>query len=222
MDNAFYQLLVIAIALIGVFRGYRKGFIDQISGVLGFAFGTVCCHVFAEPGEDLARNLFPGIANHLGADFIYSIIGAATIYLSVFLAFSLLTTILKSAMQVFSGGLLNSLLGAFFCMLKYLLFLSVAFNIIVCVSPRSALMKAALCDDGNAVEAVMALAPALLGSLSYEDLGHIVQLEDAKKISANLSEHHNVILSVNPSIPDRLAMKYDRSAACRSEEDYKL
>lgn len=194
MDNAFYQLMVIAVGVAGVFLGYRRGLINQISGVLGFAFGTVCCHVFTEQGEEVARALFPSVAGHLGADFIYSLLGSGVVYVGVFVAFSLLTRILRSAMQIFAGGMLNSLLGAAFCLVKYLLALSILFNIIVCFSPRSELMHAAMSDDGNAVELVMGLAPALLGCLSYEDLAHIVQLEDAKKISGNLRESGSVIL----------------------------
>lgn len=194
MDNAFYQLMVIGVAILGVFRGYRKGFINQIPGVLGFAFGTVCCHVFTEQGEEVARALFPSIAGRLGADFIYSLLGSGVVYVAVFVAFSLLTRILRSAMQIFAGGLLNSLIGAAFCLVKYMLALSILFNIIVCFSPRSELMHSAMADDGNAVEVVMGIAPALLGCLSYEDLAHIVQLEDAKKISGNIRKPGNVII----------------------------
>ena len=54
-------------------------------------------------------------------------------------------------------------------------------------------MKYASSDDGNVVEVVMMLAPGLLGCRSYEDLYHLLQLREAKKISCNISREPCVI-----------------------------
>ncbi len=48
-------------------------------------------------------------------------------------------------------------------------------------------------DDGNVVECVMLLAPGLLGCGSVEDLAHILQLKEAKKISCNITPEAGVI-----------------------------
>ena len=73
MSDAAYHIIVIAVAAVAVIRGFHSGFTGQVSGVLGFAFGTVCAHVFDEQAEALMRALLPWFDGHLGSTFIYSV-----------------------------------------------------------------------------------------------------------------------------------------------------
>ena len=82
-----------------------------------------------------------------------------------------------------SPGLTGSLLGSVFCLISNMLLLSVFYNIWLGMKPHSDLMRYAKADDGNIVEAVMLLAPTLLGGESVSDLAHTLQLEEAKSIS---------------------------------------
>ncbi len=66
MSDAAYHIIVIAVAAVAVIRGFHSGFTGQVSGVLGFAFGTVCAHVFDEQAEALMRALLPWFDGHLG------------------------------------------------------------------------------------------------------------------------------------------------------------
>ena len=189
MSAVAYHIIVIVIAAVAVIKGFRSGFTGQVSGVLGFAFGTVCTHVFSDQAEAFMRTLFPALQGHVGSEFIYSVTSAAVVYVIVYLLFKILTKVLRSAMQVFYVGMLDRLLGAAFCLAKYMLLLSIAYNLIVCVNPSSQLMKYATSDDGNVVECVMLLAPGLLGCHSFEDFYHILQLREAKKISQCITEN---------------------------------
>lgn len=193
MSEAAYHIVVIVVAVVSVIKGFHNGFTGQISGVLGFAFGTVCTHVFSDEAEAVTRWLLPGITGHVGAGFIYSVLSAALVYAIVYLLFKMLTRVLRSAMQVFYVGMLDKLLGAAFCLAKYMLLLSIVYNLIVCVNPSSHLMKYATSDDGNVVECVMLLAPGLLGCHSIEDFAHLIQLREAKKISHNINNNPCVI-----------------------------
>lgn len=193
MTDAAYHILAIIVAVTAIVKGFRSGFTGQVSGVLGFAFGTVCAHVFDTESESLVRGLLPGLSGRVGSEFAYSVISAALVYAIVFVAFRLFTRILRSAMQVFYVGMLDKLLGAAFCLLKYMLVLSIVYNLILCVNPTSRLLKYATAEDGNIVEVVMMLAPGLLGCDSYEDLSHLLQLREAKKISCNINSCENVI-----------------------------
>ncbi|MDE5887641.1 MAG: CvpA family protein [Muribaculaceae bacterium] len=196
MSEAAYHIIVLTVAVVALLKGYHTGFTGQVSGILGFAFGAVCCHVFADDVEGFVRWLVPGVANVPGNTFIYSVMTVAVIYTGVFVIFRLLTGVLKSAMQVFGMGLIDRLFGSAFCMIKYLLALSIIYNIIVCINPHSPLMKYANADDGNVVECVMLLAPELLGCYSFSDLAHILQLREARKISLNITPSPDVIKTV--------------------------
>lgn len=201
MSDAIYHIIVMAVAGIAVVSGFRKGFTGQVTGVLGFAFGTVCAHVFEPQVEEMLRSLFPGIRTSIGAAFIYSMLSAALVYLAVYFLFRTLTKVLKSAMQVFYVGMLDSLMGSAFCLVKYMLLLSIFYNLILCVNPESRLLRYASADDGNVVEVVMLIAPGLLGCGSCEDLWHLIQLREAKKISCNIIGESDVI-TIEPAAND--------------------
>ncbi len=186
MSEAGYHLIVIAVAAFAVIKGFKRGFTGQISGILGFAFGTVCAHVFEANAEAVFRSLLPWVRHAVGAAFIYNLLASVTIYGLVYLLFKLFTKVLRAAMQVFYVGMLDAILGAFFCLLKYMLVVSIVYNFLLCINPSSPLMKYATADDGNVVESVVMLAPGLLGCGSVYDLTHLIQLKEAKKISYNL------------------------------------
>lgn len=186
MGEAIYHILVIIVAGVAVVRGFRDGFTGQVAGILGFAFGAVCAHVFGGDMGELLRGWFPGIRQAEGSAFIYSLLSAATVYALVYSLFGLLTKVLRGAMQVFGVGMLDSIFGSVFCLVKYMVFLSIFYNLLLCVNPESRLMNCARADDGNVVECVLLLGPSVLGSLDCEDLAHILQLHEAKKISHNI------------------------------------
>lgn len=194
MSGALYHIIVIVVAVLAIVKGFRRGFTGQVSGILGFAFGAVCAHIFGCDAADIYRELFPGIRVRPGSGFIYSVLGAVTVYVIVFYTFKMLTAVLRRAMDIFEIGMLDSLFGAAFSLLKYLLVLSVVYNLILCVNPSSPLMKYSNADDGNIVEGVMLLAPACLGCGNVNDLYHLLQLREAKKISLNYNEEPVVII----------------------------
>ncbi|MDE6443901.1 MAG: CvpA family protein [Muribaculaceae bacterium] len=203
MSDAAYHIIALTVVAVALFKGYSSGFTGQVSGVLGFAFGAVCSHVFSDDVEGFIRWLVPSIGHVPGNTFIYSVLAVTVIYIGVYVIFRMLTGVLRSAMQVFGLGLLDRLLGAGFCVVKYLLLLSIVYNVIVCINPHSPLMKYANADDGNIVEGVMLLAPEFLGCYSFTDLAHILQLREARKISVNHRVYPCVINS-EAGLPDNI------------------
>lgn len=183
MAELFYNIVILAFGILGVLKGFRCGLTGQVSNVLGFAFGAVCAHAFVEDGERVLREWIPSIASMVGGQYIYSIISAAIIYIGVYYLFSSLTRVLKGAMVVFRVGMLDSLLGALFGCLKYLIAVSLIFNVIACFKSDSVLVKSSTASDGNLIEGVVALAPWVLGSLSLDEYAHLIQLHEARKIS---------------------------------------
>lgn len=181
-----YHLVVLFVGLQALVRGFRRGLTRQVCALLGFGFGVVCAHIFADDGQRLARAVLPSIAPHPASGFIYSLMTATGIYLLVFTCFRWLTGVLDKALKVLDKGIFNSLLGSGFNCTKTLLGLSLAYNSVVGVYPSSRLMHYASASDGNLVEAVMRMAPSLLGCMSFEDLAHTLQLREARKISQNL------------------------------------
>lgn len=201
MSETGYHIIVLAVAAFSVIKGFKRGFTGQISGILGFAFGTVCAHVFEPDVEAALRAILPGVRHSAGGAFIYSVLSSVIVYSIVYTAFKMFTKVLRSAMQVFYVGMLDAILGAMFSLLKYMLLLSIVYNLLLCINPKSPLLKYASADDGNIVESVVLLAPGLLGCGSVHDLSHLIQLHEAKKISCNITTVPLVITYDTP-LPD--------------------
>lgn len=193
MSEAIFHLIVIMVAAYALIRGFRQRFTGQLASLLGIAFGAVSARVFMIPVMAWLMEQFPGFRAQVGAPFIYSVFAVSIVYVASYLLFSLLSKILRSAMSVLNTGILDCIFGSFLSMTKYLLALSIAYNLMVCFNTSLPLVKYAEDSDGNVVEGVMLICPAFLGSYSVDYLAHLLQLQEAKKISYNLLPSQNVI-----------------------------
>lgn len=178
-----YHLLVIVVVVIAVWTGWHRGLARQTNSIIGFALGAVCAHVFAEPGEAFIISVMPWLESGWAASFIVSNLSAALIYCLVYILFSSLTTMVSRAFSFLGTGVLNSLFGAAFRTFNWLLFTSIALNVMICCNPESRLLKYAADEDGNIAGSTLLLAPAILGCDDAEDLAHLFQLREARKIS---------------------------------------
>lgn len=183
MGIFLYHLIVIGLAALSIFRGYKLGLMRQTSAILGMIFGIVCARIFAPLCVDYFMSLQPDFMRGFNSPYIFATLSAGVIYTVVYVIVKLLTGIIDFAIRVLSSGLLNSIVGSIFCLLKYMIFVSLLYNFIVDVNPESKLLKVARDHDGNVIEGVMWVAPALLDFPSAEDLGYQLQLEHAKQIS---------------------------------------
>lgn len=188
-----FHIILIIVCVVGIFFGYRKGLIHQLASLLGLIFGIVGCQLFHEQVDEFLRDFLPGLGNSIESEYTYSILASAVIFLSIYLLFLLLGGILRSAMQMIHLGAIDSVAGAVAGAFRYLLILSIVYNLILAISPNSQLLKICNHNDGNIVEVVMSMAPALLNSESFNDLALKIQLEEAKKISSNNISPKNVI-----------------------------
>lgn len=183
MGEAIYHILVIGVALVGMFRGFQTGLLRQMSGVLGFVFGIVAARAVGPDFADWLGRWFPHYYHPVAKTFFISILGYGMVWGGCVLAFSMLTRILNLVLGLIPTGIVNSIAGAVFSILKYLMFLSILFDLAICRPFESPLMHCARHDDGNLVDAVIRLAPELLGTMSADEYVHRVQLWEARTIS---------------------------------------
>ena len=191
--DAMYQLVALVVAAVSIVGGYRKGLTGQVPDVLGFAFGLVTARVLSPVLGSWLVDTLPFLWSGPSGAVMPSVVASSGVYLAVFYAFRSLTAVLRRAMEVFDIGVPDSLLGAAFGLTKYMTILSIIYNLLLCINPDSRLMRWQNANDGNIVEEVLALSPALLGGLGAEELSHQVQLREARKISCNQSGTGGVI-----------------------------
>ena len=195
MSNIIYLALLLIVSFVAIATGFRRGLTGQIASLLGFAFGAVAARVFTpELGSSFSwvEKFSPAPEFN---EFATNLVCAATIYFVVYELFSILSVILRRTLSVFEVGMFNRLLGAFFSLVKNLLWLSIIFNILLCFSSNSGLLRYEQANDGNPIAAVMELTPAILGCYGGEDFAHFHQLKEAKYISCNFKGERNVIIT---------------------------
>lgn len=182
VGRIFFHLLIVVAGVYGIIRGFRSGLLSQISSVVAVAFAIVAAYIFGGDVEDWLWEYFSSW-DSFNARFVAATLAAIIIFIPVYFIMKICLWPLAKMMKAFPSGILDSLGGAVFRLFKYLLFLSMAYNLIVDFQPRSALATSSKSHDGNLVEGVVKLAPALMGFPGGEEVSHYQQLEDAKKIS---------------------------------------
>ena len=192
MSDALYHIIAIVVAAYAVIRGYRAGLTGLVTSVLGMAFGVVCSHIFMSGATDIASSVIPDFFLDRGGIYLASNLGAGAVFAIVYSVFDTVTSIIRKAVSDLGSGLLDSLLGVAFCLVNYMLMLSIVYNILVGFNPDCALMRHGKSDDGNIIEAVLWIAPACLGSESFSEFAHEQQLREAKKISYNIPAEQSV------------------------------
>lgn len=183
MSVIIFHLAIIVIAVYALIKGFRQKMSMQVSSFLGMAFGIVCSYVLDYRVEAYIREALPMFEGRVTENFAYSNISCAIIYFSVYGFFTILGPMLRSAMQVFETGILDSMAGAAFSLTRYIFALSIFYNLLICVDPGSKLVKLTSDDDGNLIEGVVLMAPSIMGAPTAADLAHDIQLSEAKKIS---------------------------------------
>ena len=129
--------------------------------MLGFAFGTVCAHVFDSQVEEILRMLLPWLRRSVGGAFIYSVVSSAIIYSVVF---TLFRSFYESVEERDGFSMWNAdKLWRGSRLMKYMLGLSIVYNLILCVDPTSRLMKYATARMATSWKWSAMLAPGLLG-----------------------------------------------------------
>lgn len=183
MSAWLLSLIAIVVIALSVLWGYRQGFYRQIPRLIGIAFGAVAAHIFANPAADTLREAWPRWSGITESQFIYSTVGCGLVFIAVFLIFTFATSFVGWAFRKDERSIFDGIGGAVTSLFIYLIFLSLAYNFLICLWPRSALSESLKTGDGNIIQEVLYIAPSVIGSQSPDTLIHLQQLEDASKIS---------------------------------------
>lgn len=183
MLGGIYHLVVIAVAVWGIVTGFRKGLLRQMSAILGVAFGIVGARVGAPECTGYIDGWLPPTVSGFKRHFLTETLACGGIYILVSLLIGACMNPIAKLIGVIPAGILNSISGAVFRLFQFLMIVSIVYNLIVDMNPSGQLTRSSRHHDGNVVEVVMKIAPAVLGFPDGEEVGYRQQLEDAKKIS---------------------------------------
>ncbi|MCM1369974.1 MAG: CvpA family protein [Candidatus Amulumruptor caecigallinarius] len=181
--DVIYHIIVLAVAVTACVRGFRRGLARQTPYLIATAFAIVSTRLLAPGLEPALRGAFPTVHGTAMETFTYDTAATTIVFAAVFLIFSVITSFLSKVFTRDDRTILDNLGGALFSLFEYLTILSICYNVALASDRDPNLMKTVKSDDGNVVEEVLLLAPALLGGEDAAELAHKLQLEDAKKIS---------------------------------------
>lgn len=178
-----YQLIVLLTAAAAIILGFRHGLARQTPAAIGVAFGIVSARLLAPGLYGILYGALDMVHGSVAEEYTIDTLSTAIIFISVYYIFKTVTLLVGKVLSKGPKSILDNIGGAVFGLFRYLLMLSVAYNTALALWPDCGLMKFAKSDDGNAVEEVMLLSPALLGGQDVVELSHRIQLSEAKKIS---------------------------------------
>ena len=112
------DILILLFVGLGIFVGYRKGFLNQVASVLGLLVGIFLAKQYY---QDLAKELSPTVFESMSFANVIAFIG---IVLLVPLTFSLVASFIARIMDTICLGWLNQILGAFMGAVKTIFLMS--------------------------------------------------------------------------------------------------
>lgn len=183
MSGWLLSLISIVLIAVAIVRGFRKGFRRQIPQLFGLLFGAVCAHIFREPFQFQLMKTFPLALGRPETEFVYSTLACGIVFLAAFVVFTFCLSVFAKVFRRRESTVVDSMGGAFVTLLIYSMFLSLLFNFMICVKPRSELSASMTHSDANILSEVLMVAPLMMGSQSPEELAHRLQLDDARRIS---------------------------------------
>lgn len=183
MGAASYIVLLLVAALLGVLLGWRRGLMGQTGSLLGVAFGIAGVRFLLPEFAPTVEEWLAKFSDVAYPEYFVASVGAIVIYFIFYLFFLLCGLILNRILKILAIQPLDAILGAIFGFFKWLMAVSVVYNAILGVNQSGPLYVLTGRGDGNPVEIVMELSPAVFGTPSPWELHHRVQLIEARSIS---------------------------------------
>ncbi len=164
---SFIDIVILVIFAGAIIYGFWKGIISQIGSVAAIILGIIACRIFGDAATDLTATLLPELAkNPETSRYACSVIGNVILFLLVYLTVKLLASFIKKVADALLVGFIDKILGAAFCIFKWFLVTSLVLNIWCLIFPDSSIIKHSSLAGGKAINAIIELAPAILGSLT--------------------------------------------------------
>lgn len=182
MTAAILNIIIIAVGLFSLWRGWRCGAARELVLLIGWGFGLIFALIGGEPfAEWLSREGGMGTSPEA---LIFTRWLAISLIYGLVLAISLLGLLpLSKLIGVIPVGAFSSVTGALFSGLRWLTGLSMLLNLWGAYDGDCLAVRVADGGDGGVVEEVMLIAPTLTGAPDFSEMYHLKQLREAKSIS---------------------------------------
>lgn len=150
----------------GLWLGYRRGLVRQLSSLLGFVAGAVACYLVGTDVDGIVTTLLPGAASWPMASTTMRVVGLASVFLLVSLTVRVLGFFVRNLVHSLDLGALDRWGGSAFCTFKWLFVLSLLLNLWLVISPSSSVFTTRHAMNNKPFEHTLNLMPRVLGAKS--------------------------------------------------------
>ncbi len=182
MTAVLLNILVIAVSLWAIYRGWHLGTPRQLPAMIGWCTGIIaarlaCPYLFPMLEQQGMQQQFAD------GDLAARYMALTTVYLLTSLIVTAIATPLKALLALVGRGLLSRLAGTLLALLRWLTAVSLLLNLWGAMDEDCVALRIADAGDGGVIEEVMHIAPALTDTEDYSELLHRRQLRQARSIS---------------------------------------
>ena len=166
------DIIILVVALGSAFMGWRKGIVLQlgalaaiVAGILACRFGGDWLTAFLEGGSVPSDG--PAADAASDKSYFYTVLARIILFIAGYALVKMVARFLKGVTHALQIGFLDRAAGAVFCLFEWM----VALNLLIIVKPATDIHKLSTMCNGHAVEAVVKLAPNVLGWVMENGIG---------------------------------------------------
>jgi membrane protein required for colicin V production len=168
------DFLILLLVVAGMVRGFSKGLIFELSGLIGLIIAVYVSRYHSSPFAEFIHSFF-----NVGMDYCPAL-GMIMAFIVSLILVKVLAMCAQRLIKAISLGWLNSLLGALISAVKYTLVISVVFNVLGPINEKLKLMDNKHSEGSVLCGPVTKFAPAVLPMLNISELFNIPKnIEDS-------------------------------------------
>ena len=150
------DILVLIVCAIALIRGYMTGLIMQIASLAGIILGAIFAGKMAEEVYPYLIEIFPDSQNII-APLSY-LVGFILILIAVYFIGKLIDKFAETVLL----GTANKIVGAIFCMVKWILIISIMTNIVTMFDQRKIVLNEKVREESYTYSVLIDIAQTII------------------------------------------------------------
>jgi len=163
------DLVLVGLFILAGFNGYKKGFIGQAAGLAGLVLGIWGAIHFSDLTANFLKEQFSFNSNYL------PLISFAVTFVAILIAVHFIGALVEGVFKLAFLGIINSLLGVVFGVLKTALILSVILVLLGNISHRIKVIPDDFGSNSLFYNPIKKLAPSIFPYLNFEELKESIE-----------------------------------------------
>ena len=161
------DFLILLLIVAGMVRGFSKGLIFELSGLVGLIIAVYVSRYHSSPFAEFIHGFF-----NVGMEYCPAL-GMIMAFIVSLILVKVLAMCAQKLIKAISLGWLNSLLGALISIVKYTLVISVVLNVLGPINEKLHVMDGKHSEGSVLCKPVTKFAPAVLPMLNINELFNI-------------------------------------------------